>query len=154
MCGFWETAAQVGEALSGIATGAAVIVALYVGHRWRRDRLAERRGDAAARALESAVRACSMMRGWCEMLCTNPETDAAIEEGHSFETLFRGIDAKITDNVLHGLYEAQVSAVALLDEAAGLQKDGTRPLQKLSPRGPHRRDLSYLPLFSVRCPAF
>jgi hypothetical protein len=37
---------------------------------------------------------------------------------------------------------------------ADLQRDGTPPLQKHSPLGPHRRDVTYLPFFSVRCPAF
>jgi hypothetical protein len=36
----------------------------------------------------------------------------------------------------------------------GLQRDGTPPLQKHSPPAPHRRDVSYLPFFSVLCPAF
>jgi hypothetical protein len=115
-----ESAAQVGEFVGGFATLAGLIFAFKSVDRWRKDRLDERRGDAAAGALVALARATHRMCGRCELLASTCNVDddrLAIEAGRQFAELFQRLDKKISEDVMDALHEVLVSTVALLDES-------------------------------------
>jgi len=118
-----EEAALVGEVLSGGGT----VVLLFIALGWRRDRLDERRGDAAARALVSLKRNCNLARGWCALLQYEVQADdpvlAPLAAQSAFK-FFQGVEKSVAAAV-DELEEAQVSCVALLMD------DETKPLYDL-----------------------
>jgi hypothetical protein len=111
-------AGHFGGFLGGIAAFAGFCLAAHQLRRWRRDRLDERRGDAAARALESLVRVCHLMRGWCALLRSEsrPDEQFAMEAGREVLAFYTKIEQKIEDELIHGVHETLVSSVALLDD--------------------------------------
>src|SRR5512138_2288332 len=64
MCVTLESASYVGEIVGGISTAAAVALAVFELSRRRRERLREKRADAAARALVALTRACEALDAW------------------------------------------------------------------------------------------
>jgi hypothetical protein len=109
-----DSAGNVGSLIGATATVAGVLLAGHQLHRWRRDRLDERRGDAAAGAYVSLIRACNLMRGYCELMSFH-DTDPGVAV-RNVRQLFDRIDARITDECFHRIHEILTSCVALLDD--------------------------------------
>ncbi len=112
-----EDAAHLGELISGISTAIAVGVAAYQLRRWRRERVGERRSDAAARAIVE-LRRCGhvLQRG-------HVAVDSAIAVPLHCDDLGGARDAargavamlkpKVT-GVVERLQETQIASAALL----------------------------------------
>jgi len=117
MC-WLESAAHVGEIVGGFATLLGLIFAFVSVDRWRKDRLDERRGDAAAKVLVSLTGACGRMQGRCVLLREQASVtdEFVVEAAREVLALYERLEPKITDEMIHGIQETLVASVALLDE--------------------------------------
>jgi hypothetical protein len=113
-----QDAAHLGECVGGFSTLAAVLLAGVEVTRRRRERLREKRSDAAARALVALTRACEALEAWANDIIEitdvqDPEMD--------FEKLLEDLEQadgarrKAAPEPLRDLNSATVEAYVHLD---------------------------------------
>jgi hypothetical protein len=121
MAGWLSAVAQIGDVVGGFATLGGLVFAVVSVNRWRRDRLDEKRAEAAARAYLALSRACDRLAMWaggCASFLKGHRSDGPVA-GEALD-MFRAHNEQgqeIAREAISGLRELAESMSVYLDDS-------------------------------------